>query len=759
MLPVYTEKVPPVRPALPVGMLGGLTMSEAPVAISLQEDVWPGGASSVVEIDAHIAVGGDLSGQVAIGTNIVQLRIDEVHGSGNVFNVLPPEHHPIVRPRPMSIAPAPRALTKLVGRRAEVSKIGAALQASQPVNLYGAAGLGKTALLRHLAHEALERNWRQGTVYLHARDQTVDDLLQSLFEALCESDRPFKPSQVQLGVYLRDAQGLVLLDDADLPHEALQRLGDAAPECGFLIASQDRGLWDHGCSIQLHGLAGEDAVAFVAQVLRRPLDAGERAAARQLAEAVAGAPLRLLQETALAAENGRDLARVAAQVRDRGAQTPTADLLAALDERERRVLATLAVLPSVGLEVPLVSALSGVVAPEPGLEALARRGLTLVQPSIAGRALRYQIADPLVEVVAAALDLTDARQRLLRTYEQWLAEHPSPAVPRAQTDLLQAVLVVASEAGRLSLVLALGQALERVLSLYGRWDAWKRVLEQTLRAARDAGEHAVEARMLHQLGTRALCLGQPTSANTFLQQSLALRKYLGDRQGAGVTRDNLDFSSPAFRSLERPLWDAPRVAPSGPSRATTAFPPAGGMSMREALALLSILSLTAGAPAISDAISPQPPPGVTAEQGPPGEQGPSGPRGKQGPRGERGLQGAHGPRGQAGPVGPAGPQGDPGRPGERGLQGTQGEPGPQGERGLQGEDGEQGPPGPPGPSGPSGPKGDVGPVGSQGDTGMPGPPAPPGSPGLPGPQGQRGPEGAEGPRGPAGGSGGTDPID
>src|SRR5262249_29533735 len=70
---------------------------------------------------------------------------------------------------------------------------------------------------------------------------------------------------------------------------------------------------------------------------------------------------------------------------------------------------------------------------------------------------------------------------------------------------------------------------------------WRQVLDAQLQAARALGDRDAEARALHQLGTRDLCLGQTAPARTFLTSALTMREALGDEAGAEITRHNLSL--------------------------------------------------------------------------------------------------------------------------------------------------------------------------------------------------------------------------
>jgi hypothetical protein len=58
-------------------------------------------------------------------------------------------------------------------------------------------------------------------------------------------------------------------------------------------------------------------------------------------------------------------------------------------------------------------------------------------------------------------------------------------------------------------------------------------------AAAAAGRVADEAFVLHELGSRAGCLGDAAGATTLLRQALDIRERIGDEAGAELTRHNL----------------------------------------------------------------------------------------------------------------------------------------------------------------------------------------------------------------------------
>jgi hypothetical protein len=205
------------------------------------------------------------AGEIAVGNYVLQ--IGATHGS--VVNLAPAGHRSAPQARPTPVFLRPRSFAGLLDREAEIDSATAALQTATPVEFYGQPGLGKTTLLRHLAHHAPAPSFPDGIVYLSARQQPVADLLQSLFDAFYESDAPFKPTDTQVRHALQSKKALILLDDVNLGRDEVVALLDAAPGCTFLLASPERRLWGEGRAVALHGLPLDDALALVEQELGR----------------------------------------------------------------------------------------------------------------------------------------------------------------------------------------------------------------------------------------------------------------------------------------------------------------------------------------------------------------------------------------------------------------------------------------------------------------------------------------------------------
>jgi hypothetical protein len=545
-------------------------------------------------VEAHI--GGDVSGQVAVG--IGNLQIGSMHG-GVVYQVaLGQQIRPRPRPTPISLRPPP--FPGLLDRASEVDTAAAALGSALPVEFHGPGGIGKTALLRHLAHRSLGAPFPDGVVYLSARRQPLADLLQSLFNAFYESDVPLKPTEAQIRHVLQDKRALVILDDVELARDEVGALRGAAPGCIFLLASSERRLWGEGRAVALRGLPADDGLALIERELGRPLSPEERPAAQALCATLEGHPLRLLQAAALVREEGLTLAEVAGRMQAPApAEALTAQVLSSLSEPERRVVAALAALGGAPVHAEHVAALASLPDAMPILESLLQRGL------VQAHSPRYTLAGGLESDLPQAWDLTAWVERALVHFTTWAETHrAAPDRLLEEADAILQVMEWGAGARRWADVLRLAWAVEGALTLGGRWSAWAQVLEWALRAARVLEQRAAEAWALHQLGTRALCLGDAATARPSLIQALRLRESLGDRAGAAVTRHNLDFLVGAPPPPRRPR--------KPPARPAAAGPPAAGvpLAVKGLVALVATLFVALGGLGIW-AVWPRPEPTST----------------------------------------------------------------------------------------------------------------------------------------------------
>jgi hypothetical protein len=438
-------------------------------------------------------------------------------------------------------------LQTLLAREEELDRVRLAVQAGKPIELIAACGFGKTGLLRQLAAvdggEDLTRPW----VYLRLGKERLDDTLHRLFDASYTSPQPFKPTPEQRTQLLGQVNSVILLDDLTVGAAEVGQLIANLEGVSVVVASTRPVLGRHGMSVNLAGLTDAAAVDLVARDLGRPLTAAEEPAVHGLAQAVDGQPLHLHQAAALAREDGRSLEELAA----RAARDPQVlDRLSvnALAEHERRVLAVLALAGGALLPRELIGAIGDVATIGASLGLLRQRGLIEQEQDRFGLPVCH--VNAYRELLLQHLQLGGA----LGTMGDWLlAKDPTSNEARSAIGAVVNAIGYAAEQGQLPAVVRLVKVLEPVLTLAGRWEAARDLLEQGLAVARRLGDQPAEAWFYHQLGTLEVSLDELGQGQAHLEQALRLREQLQDRAGAAVSRRNLEvLDAPLVQALEPP---------------------------------------------------------------------------------------------------------------------------------------------------------------------------------------------------------------
>jgi len=421
----------------------------------------------------------------------------------------------------------------LFGRQAELAAIFSALDGGRPVEITGVAGIGKTSLLRALAYHPATAAFADGILYLTARQQSSADLQQQIFDAFYESDEIGKPTANEIRRALQDKRALILVDDVLLKREDLEPLLDAAPRCAFVVATREQRLVSEVRTLALRGLPIDDAVMLLEREITRSLNDSERTAAAQLCQTLQGHPLRILQAAGLL--RGRPTP-IDASAREISPGTLIAESIASIDQKQRRVLLTLAALPGVPMKTHHIAGIAEITDIEPSLAPLVHRALVLATPP------GMRLADGVGDRLRRTEDLNPWVNRAITYYTAWAERYRRDSNALLdESEALRRVQRHATNAHRWGEALRIGQILEAALVAGVQWDAWAMVLEHCLLAAKATGDQQAEAWALHEIGTRAICVGETRGARSTLNDALKLRETLDQTEAAAVTRQNLSF--------------------------------------------------------------------------------------------------------------------------------------------------------------------------------------------------------------------------
>ncbi len=479
-----------------------------------------------------LTISGDIVGrdkivnqkQVARGQYVLQIG----NVNGGVVNIQ--QGQPAIRPRPTPIHLRPRPFRNLIGREVELKIASDEARNLTPVEFYSEPGLGKTVLLRRLAQLEDTASFPDGVIHLSALNRPFVDFAQLLYDAFYESNPPLAVSGAEIQHGLQDKRALVLVDDVSFSRQEVETLLGYAPNCAFILASNERTLWGEGRAIALKGLSSQEAVQLIERELGRDLPEPEESVAVELAASVEGKPLSLLQIAALVREKGESLASVAARL---AGTTATAAVLSGLASKEAQVLAVLA--PLKGMPVPAVHVAAITQMPDAAqvLESLTARGL------VQRHSPRYSLRTPEIEnEIKQRPEAKGLAERALQYFIEWARQqHDADEVLEALGPT-QALVSWASANGRPGKAVTLAKLIETPLILLGRWESWRQLLETALDSARAAGDRQSEGYFLHQLGSRALCRGEEALARELLDAALKVRQALGDTTALAVTQGN-----------------------------------------------------------------------------------------------------------------------------------------------------------------------------------------------------------------------------
>jgi hypothetical protein len=503
-----------------------------------------GAARSAPQIDADLS-GAVISGQVAIGEHIVQIHAE--HGA--IVNYRPPVDRPVPRARHTPVRRLPRAFDALVGRGELLSEMHSALAGGGPAELVGEPGIGKTSLLRNVSHHLAELQ-PHGVIYTVARGLPPNDVLQFLFESFYDcGGEAVVATPEELSRLLGDRQALIVIDDLDLKREELEWVMNLVPGSIFVWASPDRRLWGEGQSFEVAGLDDAAALTLLEREMGRALAPEMSSGLLQWCRALGSSPLRILQVGALVRSGVITAGAISTGAITTGpgelARGALDQLLAGqLSEADRRVISPLTAVAKVPVPTEAIAAASGV---NGAAELLA--GLE-DQHVVESHSPRYTLAgDPGPALTSSpgpedAAELAErARAALVELFAGRGGDLNADPQRLADAELVLALIREAQRRESLEDVLALAHAGDRALALSAHWGSWRIALEAALDAAITRGATAEEAWARHQLGSRALGLGDQATAAQQLSLALQLRESLGDEAGASITRHNLDLLS------------------------------------------------------------------------------------------------------------------------------------------------------------------------------------------------------------------------
>jgi tetratricopeptide (TPR) repeat protein/transcriptional regulator with XRE-family HTH domain len=500
----------------------------------------------------------------------------------------------------------PAAAAGFTGRAAELKTLTGLLEHGQQppgtvliTAIGGTAGVGKTALAVHWAHQVAGR-FPDGQLYVNLRGYDPDqpmaaaDALAAFLRALGLPGRDIPAGLDERAASYRSLLAgrrmLVLLDNAGSA-EQVRPLLPASPACLAVVTSRDT----------LAGLVARDGARRLDLDLMSPADAdillttliGDRAAAdpaatAALATACARLPLALRVAAELA--TARPGTALATLVTELAGEQRRLDLLDAdgdprtavravfswsyrqLDPATARAFRLLSLYPGADVEAHAAAALTGLPLgrTQQLLDTLARANL--IHATAAGHYGQHDLLRGYARELAAEAEGTgQTRAALTRLFDHYLhtaavamdtlfpaQRHTRPRVPAPATpippvtepaaarawledrrDALIAAAVHTAEHGWPRHATRLAVTLFRQLNSGGHHAEAVTVLSCARRAAQRAGDRASEAEVLLSLGNIGWTKGRYRQATRYLRRAGVMFREIGDRNAQARTLHEL----------------------------------------------------------------------------------------------------------------------------------------------------------------------------------------------------------------------------
>ena len=512
--------------------------------------------------------------------------------------------------RPPRVVPRqlPGPVPHFVGRSAELAALTRLLERGterEPEALVisaiaGTAGLGKTALAVHWAHQVAGR-FGDGQLYVNLRGydpgqpvrpaSALAGFLRALGVAAPDIPAGTQERALLYRSLLAGRRVLVLLDNAR-DAEQVRPLLPGSPSCVAVVTSRDAlaGLVasDGAHRLDLDALSPGEAVGLLRALIGERVDA-DPAAAATLAGHCARLPLALRVAAERAAAVSRDvpLAVLAGDLADRqrrldlldGAEDPRTAVRTVfswsvryLDDGAARAFRLLGLHPGTGFDAYDVAALTGSTLRHAGRLLDRRARAYLVQWAGPGR---YGMHDLLRAYAAEQATEHDSepgrRAALTRLFDHYLAtaaaaagalfpadtDRPrapqpagaarpvtGPAGARAwlgeQRANLVAITAHAASHGWPAHAIGLAATVFRYPE-FGHFAAAAEVHGHACRAAAQTGDHAAEAAALTMLGFADATCGRLRQAAGHLEQAVVLCRTTGDRAGEAAALAQLGF--------------------------------------------------------------------------------------------------------------------------------------------------------------------------------------------------------------------------
>ncbi|NJL65314.1 MAG: choice-of-anchor D domain-containing protein [Methylacidiphilales bacterium] len=401
---------------------------------------------------------------------------------------------------------------------------------------------------------------------MNSQYQTASDVLQLLFDIFSESNINYKATDLEISEVLNSKQILIILDGTKLTPAEIKQLQTTLPNCRFALASATRRLDENSFSTPLTGLTTRDGLTFVTQELERAVNPDEFQPIEVLANLLEGNPWLLRLAVTSINKEIYTLPELVLKLQPPAtSDTLIQGILATISKSESTILAILAAINGLPLLTGQIEALSGIAATPAILQNLTKWNL------VEGEQDRYYINNILVSALQREWNLSYWQELILDYFTTWAERYSRlPSLLRSESDVLMEILTWAVKVERWQQVLRLVEAIETPLALDKKWGLWDIVLQSGLQASVALNDKPTEAWLLHQLGSRALCLEEMGKARNYLTRAVKIRHSLGDENAVNISQNNFNLIN---NILSEAATDDPELAITYVSTNTAATNP------------------------------------------------------------------------------------------------------------------------------------------------------------------------------------------
>jgi len=442
-----------------------------------------------------------------------------------------------MRRHPLQASNGPRPPDPFVDRNDVVHRLQAAIGSGESMlGLSGVPGIGKTSVLRRVAHDPnapIERYPDGVGIYIEGdRWPRAGDLLRALWSELYRvADHTFVPDDTALRADLQARRALVFVDGTRLRADEVERLRADVPGSTFVLAADEAEEGDLGPlvytkAVPLTGFEEPaDIVALFGARYGQEVPAELTDAVVALCRRDGTGPGMITKLAHEAWGSGLSLADWIGRKKETAAGPGEH-----LSEDDHRVLGILA---AFGPDL----ATPGEMTTRLGVSAEQMTGL-MMSGQVIGDGPDHRLAGVEYQPIVRVVDLEAIRGEIFEETVQWIGEAAPRRLEESSAFILR-VLEWGAERDRHRGVLILAKAMAPHLAVMGAWGSWGVVTDHALSSARSLGARDAEAWALHEAGTRQLMLGNKREAHRSLRAALRLRRRQADMPGAAISTHNL----------------------------------------------------------------------------------------------------------------------------------------------------------------------------------------------------------------------------